>query len=221
MPILQSTPEAYYSDIPSVLAVAEGLRAPRHCDMDISDIGDQKTFPPGLFVYESTAFPAPNTDIFKVKMLPRAIVAAEVAIAGTTVTFTRPIAGVFKVGQTISACTDFTAVTGALVGARALGTVASINKNPLNNRYDSITFTTAISATALAAGNFVCLTTPIPSNKIVGLINPNTAFNLSDAPNTQFGVFTEATIHTNRMPQWDAQLAAAFAGRLEPVNVLP
>lgn len=233
MPLFSAPVESYSDQYPSILAVAEGLRAPRHVDIDVAAMypggvqtGVQTIFPPGIFAYTLGTFPAPNTAIPRGRLLPRAVTGAVANIGATSVTLRNPIGGVFRVGDTISACTGFTAVTGALIGAVALGTVTAITLNAVTNEYDTITFSTALVA-ALPAGSFIALTTAIPSSSLIGILTPNTALDLRLRANSQFGSFLACIPMNARMPQpfvtsvgVDAQLRAAFP-LIIPADVLP
>lgn len=230
MPLNQAPIEIYSDDFPSILAVAEGLRAPRHADLDmtwfLANPSAQQFFPPGLFVYTSGTFPAPNNTIPRGRLLPRAVTAAQANTGATSLVLRSPIAGVFRVGETISAATGIAANTGALTGAVALGTVTGVPLNPNTGRYDTLQFSTPLAAN-LAAGSFIALTAPIPSTQLIGLICPNTVIDLKLRANSQFGVFTQATVYNTRMPQpfstavgTDAQLLAAFPD-IKAVDILP
>lgn len=220
MPIFQANIENYADRYPSILAIARGLLAYRHVDIDTSWLAAaapnalQNIFPPGLFVYASGNFPAPNNTVPRGRLLPRAVTAVQANTGATSVTLRNPIAGVFRVGESISAATGFTANTGALTGAVALGNVTSIPLNLTTNEFDTINFSTPLAAN-LAAGSFIALTTAIPSSNLMGIINPNTVIDLRLRANSHFGVFNRLVAYSTRMPQpianpTDSQLAAAF-----------
>lgn len=188
MPLLYQV-ENFAEDDISVLWTAEGLRSPRHVDIDTSLYTVQKTFPPGMFVGTIAA-----SD--KVRLLPAAVVTAGTTTSQAVVTVAPSIVGVFVVGDVL---TVITASTGAAGGA--VGTIQSIN-------YTTGAITLAAnSSTALTANTtIVGIATSIP----VGMISPNTTVDFSMNPVPQYGAFVSASVVRARMPYWAAYLKTAY-----------
>jgi hypothetical protein len=202
MPILQ-TIETFGDTFPPVLARAEHLRSPMSIDIDWN-LYTQKIFPPGFFAGTHVAIPGAtppvtaNPDRYRILPRTRQVGAA----AGNTLTVTPFTAGIFVVGEVITAIDPTTGASGGPVG-----TIASIN-----HAANTITLTAAPGAGA-GAGNTIGVqaSAPVMANgNRLGLITPNTTLDFSMRPNSQFGLFLSATCYRNRMPYLDAFLAGLY-----------
>ncbi|MGL5061395.1 MAG: hypothetical protein ACRC62_15585 [Microcoleus sp.] len=192
MPLLKTT-ENFGDTFPPVLATSEGMRSPAMIDIDTSFYDATKTFPPGFF-----AGTTPVAD--KYRILPRTKITA---LPGSNTLVVTPFtAGIFRVGEVITAVD---ATTGAVGGA--VGTIQSIDH--VANR---IVLVTTPGAGALI-GNTVGVqaSAPVMANgNRMGVISPNTAIDFSLRSNSQFGCFLSATLYRSRMPYIDKYLEGLY-----------
>lgn len=182
------TIENYSDTYISVLWTVDGLRSPRHVEIDNSLYGTQKIFPPGMFVGTIA-----NSD--KARLLPRAVAAADSATSVATISVPVGISGVFVAGDVIA----IIAANGTSGGA--LGTIASVNYTT------GVIALAANTATAVVGGTTVV---GVVASKPVGMISPNTAIDFTITAAPLYGAFTSASVVRARMPHWDAHLATSF-----------
>lgn len=199
MPLLQTIETGFGDQFVSVLASADGLNAARNVDLQSSLYSVQKVFPPGLFAGTHTGG--------KARLLPRVRLAVAANSGQANIVCPAFMAGLFVVGDVLNVITLPAGTAGA-----AVGTVQSVN-----TATNTITLAAALAST-LAIDTVIGVASSVP----IGMICPNTAIDagMLERPNSQFGVFTKASIVRSRMPYWDTQLAA-LPGCLYTVREVP
>jgi hypothetical protein len=111
-------------------------------------------------------------------------------------------AGIFKVGEVLTAVDATTGAAGA-----AVGTIQSIDV--VQHR---ITFTTTMGGGALL-NNTIGIQTSAPvmaNGNRLGLLSPNTAIDFTLRANSHFACFSSATVIRARMPYIDKYLEGLY-----------
>ena len=191
--VLQKRTE--YSNVypPSILARAEGLRAPNHINIDFDIYGDVTVFPPGLF-----AGTTGTANIYR--FLPRT---KWVSLDTNTATVSRWTACLFVPGDVLTVIDTADGSAGA-----AVGTVLSVDVTGDANK---ITFNAAPTAPSVGAVIGIATSRPVTSDgNRLGLISPNQIIYSKELPNSDFGVFLGGVVHRSLIPHIDDELEGLF-----------